>query len=85
MELAYLFARSSSYEVGQRIGRILGIFLFPVLLMLLFGTINYVLNHARDRQITFKQAILAKWVVISSVILWLFGLFGQLSKFASSG
>ncbi|MBE9031921.1 hypothetical protein IQ266_19480 [filamentous cyanobacterium LEGE 11480] len=80
MEFALLLAQSSSYEAGKQIGRILGIFIFPVFLMLIFGSVNYIVNRIKGKAISFKQAILARWVILTSVILWIFGLVGQFAK-----
>ena len=63
--------------MAYQLGRLLGTLLFPLFLMVLLGSINYFLKQGR---ITFRQALFARWVVISSLVLTALGLLGQLAK-----
>jgi hypothetical protein len=59
---------------AYQIGYLFGTLVIPLLYMLVIGTIYYWIKR---RSITFRQAILNRWIIASSVILFLLGLFGR--------
>jgi hypothetical protein len=62
---------------AEAIGYVVGFFFFPVLVMLLIGGIAYLVKRP---QLTFRQAILQRWVIITAVVIWLLGICGQLGQ-----
>jgi hypothetical protein len=59
---------------AEQIGYLIGILISPLLYMLIIGTIYYLI---KQRRIPFRQAVLNRWVIASSLILFLLGLIGR--------
>lgn len=59
---------------GEALGRSIGSLLFIPLAMLIIGGIYY---FAARPRVTFRQAFFRWWVILASIVLWLFGVFGQ--------
>ncbi|MDX2213081.1 MAG: hypothetical protein SFY66_07305 [Oculatellaceae cyanobacterium bins.114] len=60
----------TAYQIGYITGKLLA----PVLYMLIIGTIYYFI---KGRRIPFRQAVLNKWVIAASLVLFLLGLVGS--------
>jgi hypothetical protein len=63
---------------AYQIGYLLGTLVVPFLSILIIGTIYY---WIKKRSIPFRQAILNRWVITSSLILFLLGLVGRTSSY----
>ncbi|ELS32134.1 MULTISPECIES: hypothetical protein [Pseudanabaena] len=61
-----------------QIGYLVGTLVTPLILMLVIGTIYYWIKGGR---IPYRQAILSRWVIVASLILFLLGLFGRASSY----
>jgi hypothetical protein len=62
-----------AYQIGYLIGILAALFLY----MLIIGTIYY---WIKKRRITFRQAVLNRWVITLSLVLCLLGLIGRTSS-----
>lgn len=60
---------------GEALGRIIGLLIFPLLVMAVVGGVYYLAVRPR---LTFRQAMFRWWVVAIAVLLWVMGLCGQL-------
>lgn len=61
---------------AYQIGYVLGTLITPLLLMLFIGTIYYLI---KGRRIPYQKAIFTRWVIISSLVIFLLGLVGRTS------
>ena len=61
---------SASYQIGY----LLGTLLTPILFMLLIGTIYFFIKKGA---VSFRQAVLNRWVITASIVLFVLGLVGR--------
>ena len=60
---------------GEMLGRLVGLLIFPFLVMAIVGGVYYLAVRPR---LTFRQAMFRWWVVLVGVLLLLLGVCGQL-------
>lgn len=63
----------TAYQIGYLVGNLLT----PLILMLIIGTIYYFI---KGRSIPYSKAVFSRWVIISSLILFLLSFAGRLSS-----
>jgi hypothetical protein len=63
--------------VARALGQVVGTLLFPFLVMLVVGGLYYLIRRPR---VTFWGAVFRWWVVLIAVILFVFGLLGQVAS-----
>jgi hypothetical protein len=63
--------------VARALGQVVGTLLFPFLVMLVVGGLYYLIRRPR---VTFWGAVFRWWVVLIAVILFAFGLLGQVAS-----
>ncbi|WP_103670138.1 hypothetical protein [Pseudanabaena sp. BC1403] len=63
----------TAYQIGYLVGTLIT----PLILMLIIGTIYYLI---KGRVIPYRKAIFSRWVIISSLILFLLSFAGRLSS-----
>jgi hypothetical protein len=63
--------------VARGLGQIVGTLLFPFLVMLVIGGIYYLIRRPR---VTFWGAVFRWWVVLIAVVLFVFGILGQVAS-----
>jgi hypothetical protein len=63
---------------AHQIGYLVGTLVTPLILMLIIGTIYYLV---KGRVIPYRKAIFNRWVIISSLILFLLGFAGRTSSY----
>lgn len=61
--------------IGEAIGRVIGLIIFPFLVMAIVGGLYYL--AARPR-LTFLQAMFRWWVILVGLLLLVLGVFGQI-------
>lgn len=62
---------------GEALGRIVGILLFPFIVMALVGGIYYLVKRPA---ITFRRAMFRWWVVLIGIVVLVLGLLGQVAQ-----
>jgi hypothetical protein len=63
--------------VARALGQVVGTLLFPFLVMLVVGGLYYLIRRPR---VTFWGAVFRWWVVLIAVILFAFGILGQVAS-----
>lgn len=63
--------------VAEVLGQIVGTLLFPFLVMLVVGSVYYLIRRPR---VTFWGAVFRWWVIVIGVVVLVFGLLAQVAS-----
>ena len=63
--------------VAEALGQVVGTLLFPFLVMLVVGGVYYLIRRPR---LSFWRAVFRWWVVLIAVVVFVFGILGQMAS-----
>ena len=63
--------------VAEALGQVVGTLLFPFLVMLIVGGVYYLIRRPR---VSFWGAVFRWWVVLVAVVVFVFGILGQMAS-----